>query len=155
MLLSRSCFEQGTLEGWKSRWVQGLGLAGSLWWRSPRLLEAAFPCIPKAPLITWACGGWWTGHRMLQAGYLVSGLCACGQPDTIFHKIWQCQHTAGLRLAISPLMLQHFVKEDCSICLRALLAHPGRHISSCSSGPQWAWLGAGGGVWAAQGSHLH
>ena len=88
--------------------------------------SSLFPAALKAPMITWACGGWWTGHRMLKAGYLVSGLCACGQPDTLFHKIWQCQHTAGLRLAILPPMFQHFVKEDCSICLRALLAHPGQ-----------------------------
>ena len=61
---------------------------------------------------------WWQSPRPPEA--------ACGQPDTLFHKIWQCQHTAGLRLAILPSTFQHFVKEDCSICLRALLAHPGQ-----------------------------
>ena len=94
--------------------------------------SSAFPADLKAPLITWACGGWWTGHRMLQAGYLVTGLCTCGQPDTIFHKLWQCQHTAELRQAFAAPALQCLVKQDCCICTRGLLAHPGQLFPSAN-----------------------
>ena len=36
-------------------------------------------------------GGFWTGHRLREAGYITDGLCPfCGCDDTLFHRLWRC-----------------------------------------------------------------
>ena len=43
---------------------------------------------------------------------------------TIYHLVWECQHTQALRLEHMKKDSSNLVREDCLTCLRGLFSHP-------------------------------
>ena len=42
--------------------------------------------------------GIWSGARLKEAGYITDGLCLCGEPDTLAHRLYSCPITHGYRI---------------------------------------------------------
>eukprot|EP00959_Pyramimonas_sp_CCMP1952_P159790 3342033-Pyramimonas_sp.AAC.1 len=57
------------------------------------LASSKFTSLDKARIRAFATEAFFTGYRAVVLGYLVSSVCPfCGCEDTIFHRLWECQH---------------------------------------------------------------
>ncbi len=98
--------------------------------RSDRKLNA----LDKASYMAVACNAVMTHDKAVKAGYLVANrcpLCGCG-PDTMFHRIWKCQHAGAIaaRDACAPTWLQREVDREIGAAanifwVTGFIPHPG------------------------------
>jgi len=75
-----------------------------------------------------------TGQTLMHWGYAVSGLCPyCGQPDTVFHRVFVCPHFAAERADLCPQrLLREAIAAGPSSLLfsRGWIPHPSRYITT-------------------------
>ena len=89
------------------------------------------------------CKGYWTRDKLLQGGYLLEAVCAlCGEPDSLHHRLWCCQHADAIRIRaelVEPALVSRALREGPgnSLFNRAWLEHPQEY---------WAPLADDGGL---------
>lgn len=54
--------------------------------------------VEKGMLRSVCAHGIWPAARLKEAGYQTDGLCLCGEPDTLGHRLYSCPITHGYRI---------------------------------------------------------
>ena len=85
-----------------------------------------------------ACNGVWTNQRAKEAGFITDGTCPlCGQQDTLFHRLWECQHPSvrEARGEVVPWRTNRRViaDQDKDKWTLAVLPHPADHYPAPAS----------------------
>ena len=78
------------------------------------------------------CDAVWTEDKCQKRGYVTDGSCPlCGQPDSLFHRIWQCMHStvaAARRLHSDVFLVEEAVRhrdsDEAFFLCTGLFEHP-------------------------------
>eukprot|EP00959_Pyramimonas_sp_CCMP1952_P265160 5544734-Pyramimonas_sp.AAC.1 len=63
--------------------------------------STTFDKIQRGTVKAVHCGATWTRDKAVSLGYQRCPMCVlCGEPDSLFHRIWECSKCSGLRASL-------------------------------------------------------